>query len=66
MSLDPTRCPLCSSDNDCGMQRGDESCWCMRETISPRLLARVPAEAKDKACVCVGCVRADQATAAPK
>lgn len=66
MTVDPTRCPLCSSDNDCGMQRGDESCWCMKEPISARLLARVPAEAKESACVCVACVRADQAVPADK
>ena len=60
MNVDPTRCPLCQGENACGMQKGEETCWCMQESIPPSLLARIPAEAKDKACVCVGCVRKEQ------
>jgi len=32
-----------------------EACWCMPVTFSAELLAQVPAEAQNKACVCAKC-----------
>ena len=51
-------CPLCGKANDCapaacGAFRGD--CWCEAVTINAEALARVPAEAKGKACLCRAC-----------
>jgi hypothetical protein len=56
----PVQCPLCQSDNRCAVAAGGsiEDCWCATETIPPAVLARVPAEAAGKACVCSSCVRA--------
>jgi hypothetical protein len=54
-ALDTTRCPLCGSGNACGMAAGKEDCWCFHAEISAEVLERVPAEARNKACVCQGC-----------
>lgn len=53
------RCPLCGQPNDCRLcadpvQPG--ACWCVRETIPNVLRARVPPEARQKACICHACV----------
>lgn len=60
--LDNSTCPLCSKDNACAMARGEKQCWCFHEKIPQSLLDRVPAEAKNRSCICKNCVNA----AAPK
>ena len=55
------QCPLCGGANGCQLctaaaYRG--SCWCMSANIPDELLARVPAELRNKACLCSGCVTA--------
>jgi hypothetical protein len=62
-SVDPRRCPLCGDGNACGIAEGKSTCWCFEATISPETLARVPAEAREKACVCRGCVEGEALTA---
>jgi hypothetical protein len=37
------------------MAAGRSTCWCFEATIAPEVIARVPAEARDRACVCRGC-----------
>jgi hypothetical protein len=54
-AVDPRRCPLCGDGNACGMAEGASSCWCFEATIPPEVIERVPAEARDRACVCQGC-----------
>jgi hypothetical protein len=62
-TLVPTRCPLCGETNRCAMELARETgepqgpCWCTQAEFSPALLARVPAEARDRACICPGCAR---------
>jgi hypothetical protein len=41
------------------MAAGSEDCWCARATISRPLLERIPEEARNKACVCAGCIAGD-------
>jgi len=59
---DPTRCPLCGGDNRCAMEVeratgvAQGPCWCSTQTFSPGLLARLPAEAQGKACICGHCL----------
>jgi hypothetical protein len=59
---DATRCPLCGSDNRCAMETeratGQQAgpCWCVSQKFSADLLARVPAEAQGKACICAHCL----------
>ena len=59
----PDRCPLCGQPNECQpAAQGDckGPCWCMDENFPPKLLARVPAEARRCACICQRCVREAQ------
>lgn len=60
--VDPARCPLCGGPNDCAMApaeaacSGDpQACWCTGVRFDPELLARIPAAAQRKACVCHAC-----------
>lgn len=55
------QCPLCGGANGCQLcttaaYKG--SCWCMTANIPDELLARVPADLRNKACLCSGCVAA--------
>ena len=54
----PTRCPLCGGDNRCAMEVERAS------GQPPDLLARLPAEAAGKACICATCLAAFTAGAA--
>ncbi|MGE0874985.1 MAG: cysteine-rich CWC family protein [Burkholderiales bacterium] len=64
MSPDPARCPLCGEQNACEMAAGSgKPCWCATLDFPAALLARVPAEARDKACICRACV--EKATLRP-
>jgi hypothetical protein len=58
---DATACPLCGQANRCALEVEretgvpQESCWCTRLDFTDELLAQVPAEAKDLACICAAC-----------
>jgi len=60
-ALDPTRCPLCGQPNGCAMERERATgqpqppCWCTEVRIPAQVLARVPAAAQRKACICPAC-----------
>jgi hypothetical protein len=54
-------CPLCGKPNDCAAAcSGDLAapCWCRDATFTPALLARVPADARGRACICAACAAA--------
>lgn len=53
--FDPTRCPLCGEDNTCGSERGAATCWCYTTTIPEDVLERVPADLRNRACLCQRC-----------
>ncbi|MBT9550537.1 MAG: cysteine-rich CWC family protein [Hydrogenophaga sp.] len=61
-TTDPTRCPLCGGDNRCAMEvekatgEPQPPCWCVTETFSPDLLARLPEAAQGQACICARCL----------
>lgn len=63
---DPTRCPLCGQSNQCAgqIERSTGSmqppCWCTTVQFEPALLARVPSEARRKACICHACATQDK------
>ena len=65
--LSPTQCPLCGRLNRCAMEIARESgaepgrCWCMDLDFSAELLAKVPAAAVRRACICEDCARAQEA-----
>jgi hypothetical protein len=59
-SLDAARCPLCGQPNGCQLCTAAAykgPCWCATVSIPEELLARVPAELRNKACICRNCVR---------
>lgn len=55
----PNQCPLCGGANQCQLcspaaYKG--SCWCARAEMPEALLARVPENFRNRACVCQKCV----------
>ncbi|MBL0421404.1 cysteine-rich CWC family protein [Ramlibacter sp. AW1] len=65
LSVRPDTCPLCGGPNGCAVEvaraRGEPppaSCWCTAQRFSPDLLARVPGQARRRACICPHCVQA--------
>ncbi|WP_310614301.1 cysteine-rich CWC family protein [Limnohabitans sp.] len=60
-SVDSCACPLCGQPNQCAMEVGKANgqpvakCWCVDVSFSPELLAKVPAAAQNKACICQAC-----------
>jgi len=59
-AVPPDRCPLCGGGNACAMAAGDGSpCWCVAAVFGEALLARVPLDARGRACVCAACAAAD-------
>ena len=54
-------CPLCGGQNDCQLCTNAAykgPCWCASTSIPGELLARVPAELRNRACICRNCVKA--------
>ncbi|MBL9077696.1 MAG: cysteine-rich CWC family protein [Planctomycetes bacterium] len=59
-SCDARRCPLCGADNRCVRAVGGAGpCWCEAVAFDPATLARVPAAARDRACLCRACAGGD-------
>lgn len=55
-NVDVATCALCGSANDCGLARGETTCWCFEVVVPPSLLAQIPEALRDRACVCRACV----------
>jgi prepilin-type N-terminal cleavage/methylation domain-containing protein len=58
-NFNPAECPLCGGANDCLLcspvvYKGQ--CWCAHEEIPAELLARVPENLRNRACICPACV----------
>jgi hypothetical protein len=58
-TIDPGKCPLCGLPNDCQLctiaaYKGP--CWCAKLKFPEELIARVPPEARNRACICLNCV----------
>lgn len=58
-NFDPACCPLCGQPNECQLcttaaYKGP--CWCEQLSIPEELLARVPPEQRNQACICRRCV----------
>lgn len=52
-------CPLCGEANDCQLCTPNAykgPCWCAGMEIPAALLAQVPAESRNKTCICRECV----------
>jgi hypothetical protein len=61
MQIDPNYCPICREPNSCAMEiartsgNKPEHCWCFDADFSADIMARVPDEAKGRACICQKC-----------
>lgn len=58
------KCPLCGHVNQCAMEieretgiKQTEPCWCTAVKFDADLLARVPAEKQNLACICQKCAQ---------
>ena len=66
--FNPSKCPLCGAANECQLcspatHKGP--CWCARVEMPEALLARVPENFRNRACICHRCVEKFQSEAAP-
>ena len=55
----PELCPLCGGANDCRLcsdTAAKGACWCAQVEIPAALLARVPENLRNRACICRNCV----------
>ena len=72
LSFNPAACPLCGGANDCQLASPvayKGPCWCAHEEFSAELLARVPENFRNRACICRSCVekfRLEQSLPAPR
>ncbi|MDF9621103.1 cysteine-rich CWC family protein [Pseudomonas entomophila] len=60
---DPQRCPACGAANQCGLadpRSATQGCWCFNVSIDPTILEALPAELRDKACLCPRCAAVDE------
>jgi hypothetical protein len=58
-SWDARQCPLCGHANECQLCTGagwKGPCWCAAVEIPDTLLAQVPPELRNRACVCRACI----------
>jgi hypothetical protein len=56
---DAGQCPLCGEPNDCqlcAINPYKGPCWCAKVEIPDALLAQVPPDMRNKACICRDCV----------
>ncbi|MDP8268867.1 MAG: cysteine-rich CWC family protein [Candidatus Tenebribacter davisii] len=49
-------CPICGKDNNC-MVQCEEPCWCLKIEIPQELINLIPADKKNKACICLKCIQ---------
>jgi len=57
--INPTLCPLCGGTNECQLctqVAGKGLCWCFNVTLPEALLARVPENSRNRACLCHNCI----------
>lgn len=55
---DSQHCPACGALNQCSLadpRSVTQACWCYSVNIDPAVLQALPAELRDKACLCPRC-----------
>lgn len=53
--MDSTKCSLCGAPNGCGAAQGKDTCWCTAVQIPKEVYDRIPADLKNKVCICKKC-----------
>lgn len=64
-TLDPNLCPACGHSNRCTLadpRTATRPCWCFSVSIEPARLDALPAELRDKACLCPRCAGIENLT----
>ena len=60
LRTNPSLCPLCGGANGCQLcapaAGNGQPCWCLAVEMPAELLARVPVNARNRACICRACV----------
>ncbi|MFK8332499.1 cysteine-rich CWC family protein [Pseudomonas sp. BJa5] len=59
---DTRRCPACGASNHCSLadpRTAAQACWCYGVSIDPKVLDALPAELRDKACLCPRCAEVE-------
>lgn len=59
---DTRRCPACGASNSCSLadpRTVAQACWCYGVSIAPEVLEALPAELRDKACLCPRCAEVE-------
>jgi len=59
---DPQHCPACGALNQCGLadpRNATQGCWCFEVVIDSAVIEALPAELRDKACLCPRCAQVD-------
>ncbi|KJK07118.1 MULTISPECIES: cysteine-rich CWC family protein [Pseudomonas] len=57
---DPQCCPACGASNRCSLadpRTAAQACWCYSVSIAPEVLETLPAEQRNKACLCPACAQ---------
>ncbi|MDN7142502.1 cysteine-rich CWC family protein [Pseudomonas sp. JQ170] len=57
---DPQHCPACGASNRCSLadpRTAATACWCYGVSIDPKVLEALPAELRNKACLCPACAQ---------
>ncbi|TDF81731.1 cysteine-rich CWC family protein [Pseudomonas sp. H9] len=53
-------CPACGASNRCSLadpRTATHACWCYSVTIDPQIIEALPAEQRNKACLCPACAQ---------
>lgn len=64
-TLAPNLCPACGHSNRCTLadpRTATRPCWCFSVSIEPERLEALPAELRDKACLCPRCAGLENLT----
>lgn len=59
---DSQRCPACGASNQCSLadpRTATDACWCYGVAIDPQVLLNLPAELRDKSCLCPRCAQVE-------
>jgi hypothetical protein len=58
----PEFCPACGASNHCTLadpRTVARPCWCFSVSIDPAVLEALPAELRDKSCLCPRCAQVE-------
>ncbi len=65
---DDRYCPACGALNQCTLAdpaQATQACWCFSVRIDPAVLQALPAELRDRACLCPSCAGVEAQLASP-